>query len=182
MNEGNWNPWKMTAIGLALVMATALVAGMVVANFTGTSRDEQAVEPAPAPAKAARAPQPQPSASPRMVAAPAAVAPAPAPAVPARPSASVIEECNRVATQPTTKDKTVEVAKDAVIAAVVGAAVGAAGGAVVDGGSGAGKGAAIGGVLGAGAGTLYGLNENSKNDQRARDAYAACMRSRGFSS
>ena len=155
MTEGSWNPWKLTAIGLALVMVTALVTGMVVANWSGRAEDRQAMEAAPAQVPVA-------------------------PAAPARPSQGVIDECNRVAAQPTTKDKTVEVVKDAAIAAVVGAAVGAAGGAIADGGKGAGKGAAIGGVVGAGAGTLYGLNENSKNDQRAKDAYAACMRSRGY--
>jgi hypothetical protein len=179
--EGSWNPWKLTAIGLALVMVTALVTGMVVASWSGRDDDRQALEsapaPAPAPAKAV-APQ-QPAASPRLAAAPAPKAPA-APAAPTRPTASVIEECNRVASQPTTKDKTVEVVKDAAIAAVVGAAVGAAGGAIADGGKGAGKGAAIGGVVGAGAGTLYGLNENRKSDERAREAYAACMRARGY--
>ena len=63
---------------------------------------------------------------------------------------------------------------------MAGAAVGAAAGAIVDGGSGAGKGAAIGGLVGAGGGSLYGLNENRKHDQRYRDAYASCMRDRGF--
>src|SRR5205809_851732 len=47
-------------------------------------------------------------------------------------------------------------------------------------GKGAGTGAAIGGLVGAGGGTLYGLNENQKHDQRYRDAYASCMRSRGY--
>jgi hypothetical protein len=176
MTEGTWNPWKLTTIGLALVLATALVTGIVVANWTGVASDRQA-EQAPAPSPRAKAVQPAPA--PRVAAAP--VAPArPAPATPAVPAQSVIEECNRIATQPTTKDKTVEVVKDAAVAAVVGAAVGAAGGAIADGGRGAGKGAAIGGVVGAGAGTLYGLNENRKNDQRAREAYAACMRARGY--
>jgi hypothetical protein len=32
----------------------------------------------------------------------------------------------------------------------------------------------------AGGGTLYGLNENKKHDERYRDAYAACMLSRGY--
>jgi hypothetical protein len=75
-----------------------------------------------------------------------------------------------------------EVVKDAAIGAVVGAAVGAAGGAIADGGKGAGKGAAIGGVVGAGGGTLYGLNENKKQDERTRAAYASCMRGKGYSS
>jgi hypothetical protein len=36
------------------------------------------------------------------------------------------------------------------------------------------------GVLGSG--TLYGLDQNQKRDDRYRDAYARCMRSRGYSS
>jgi len=36
MSDNNWNPWKMTAIGLALVIVTGLVTGLVVANWTGT--------------------------------------------------------------------------------------------------------------------------------------------------
>lgn len=41
------------------------------------------------------------------------------------------------------------------------------------------KGAAIGGG-GATAGTLYGLNEASKNDVRYQEAYRQCMRGRGY--
>jgi hypothetical protein len=184
MNEGSWNPWKLTAIGLALVMVTAVVTGLVVASWTGTPPEQQVVAPKPSASMQAS----NPSASPRTAAAvtsapraPSAPAPATAPARPAIPSEATIEACNRVAAgAPTTKDKTVEIVKDGAIAAAVGAAVGAAGGAIADGGKGAGKGAAIGGVLGAGAGALYGVNENRKNDQRYREAYAACMRSRGF--
>src|SRR5207244_2386331 len=141
MSEGNWNPWKLTAIGLALVMVTALVTGMVVANWTGGASDRQAAESKSAP--------------------PAAKATAASP-------------------QPTTKDKTVEVVKDSAVAGLVGAALGAGAGAIADGGKGAGKGAGIGGVVGLGAGALYGLNENHKNNDKAREAYAACMRSRGY--
>lgn len=35
MSDSNWNPWKMTAIGMALVIVTGLVTGLVVANWTG---------------------------------------------------------------------------------------------------------------------------------------------------
>jgi hypothetical protein len=70
--------------------------------------------------------------------------------------------------------------KDGAIGAVVGAVIGAAGGAIADGGTGAGTGAAIGGLVGVGGGTLYGLNESKQHDQRYRDAYAACMRDRGY--
>jgi len=48
------------------------------------------------------------------------------------------------------------------------------------GGKGAGKGATIGGIVGAGGGSLYGLNENQKHDRQYRDAYAGCMRARGY--
>jgi uncharacterized membrane protein len=99
------------------------------------------------------------------------------------PTQEVIDACNRYAAeQAGQQEKTAQVAKDALIGAVAGAAVGAAGGAIADGGKGAGKGAAIGGVLGAGGGTLYGLNEAKKQDERYRDAYALCMRARGYGS
>jgi hypothetical protein len=161
------NPWKLTAIIMAVVMVTALVTGLVVANWTGgdqrdrTAQEPKAVAPARTPARVASAP-----------------------AAPAQPSQSVIEACNRqAAAESGVKDsKTLEVVKDAAVGAVVGAAVGAAGGAIAGGGKGAGKGAAIGGVVGAGGGTLYGLNENHKGDERYRAAYASCMRSRGYTS
>jgi hypothetical protein len=38
----------------------------------------------------------------------------------------------------------------------------------------------IAGAIGAGGGTLYGLNENKKHDESYRNAYAACMHSRGY--
>jgi hypothetical protein len=188
MSEGNWNPWKLTAIGLALVMVTAVVTGIVVANWTGSAADRRvadtkpASEPASTPPVKAMAPTAQPPASPRVAAtAPAPVAPpvsaaAPTPSVPTQ---AVVDACNRHAA--TTKDKTVEVVKDSAIAGLAGAAIGAAGGAIAGGGKGAGKGAGIGGVVGLGAGALYGLNENHKNDERYREAYAACMRARGYS-
>jgi hypothetical protein len=177
MSEGNWNPWKMTAIGMALVMITALVTGLVVANWSGTEQEARQAVPEPkASAPVASAPRPAPVRTPVRTA--QTTAPSTAPAT---PSQSAIDECNRQAAAGQ-KDKTMEVVKDAAIGAVVGAAVGAAGGAIADGGKGAGKGAAIGGVVGAGGGTLYGLNENKKQDERYRAAYSACMRARGYSS
>jgi hypothetical protein len=170
MTQDGWNPWKITAVGMAVVVVTALVTGLVVANWSGTQRDRAEVgKPA---VKVA-----QQSAKPARVAS----------ATPATPSKSAIEACNRYAASETgskkdTRDKTVEVVKDGAIGAALGAAVGAAGGAIADGGKGAGKGAAIGGLVGAGAGTLYGLNENKKSDDRYRAAYASCMRSRGYAS
>ncbi|MBM3222176.1 MAG: hypothetical protein FJZ38_26560 [Candidatus Rokubacteria bacterium] len=93
MSEGSWNPWKLTAIGMGLVMVTAVVTGMVVANWSGTSADKVAENPpAPVPVAAKAAAPVQPSASPRIAAAPSAAqapaAVAPAPAAPARPSQS----------------------------------------------------------------------------------------------
>ena len=166
------DPWKITAIGMALVMVTALVTGLVVANWAGPDDDIKADAPVPSPAPAKK-----PVAKPG----PVRAAQASAATAPGTPGPSVIEECNRVAAQQTGEhSKTVEVVKDAAIGAVVGAAVGAGGGAIADGGKGAGKGAAIGGVVGAAGGTLYGLNENKKHDERYRAAYSQCMRSRGF--
>jgi uncharacterized protein YcfJ len=167
--DKSWNPWKVTSIGMSLVMATALVTGLVVANWSGSSRDSEqrvAVRAGTRPVQSVRT---KPSA-PQVVQ-----------AVPAVPTQEVVDACNRYATdQVGEQDKTKEVVKDAAIGAVVGAAVGAAGGAVAGGGKGAGKGAAIGGIVGAGGGTLYGLNENKKNDERYRGAYSSCMRSRGY--
>ena len=156
MTSTGWNPWKMTAIGLGLVVAAALITGVVVANWSGHEGTQKVVTSA----------------------APAAVV---APPV-GLPSQAVIDACNRQAAQAAPQSKTTVLVKDGAIGAVVGAAVGAAGGAIVDGGSGAGKGAVIGGVLGAGGGALYGVNENRKTDERYRAAYASCMRSRGYAS
>ena len=166
MTQNTWNPWKITAIGMAVVVVTALVTGLVVANWTGGERD-RAAEDRQSPKVAEQSRKPARVSS----------------AVAGTPSKNTIEACNRYAaaeagTKRDTKDKTVEVVKDGAI----GAAVGAAGGAIADGGKGAGKGAAIGGLVGAGAGSLYGLNENKKSDEKYRAAYSACMRARGYSS
>ncbi len=165
-----WNPWKVTALAMALVMATALITGLVVANWSGSNQDAE--QKAPANTRLVQQPRPTgaPPAPPRTVQ-----------AGPAVPTKEVVDACNRHASaQVGETDKTKEVVKDAAIGAVVGAAVGAAGGAIAGGGKGAGKGAAIGGVVGVGGGTLYGLNENKKNDEKYREAYSSCMRSRGY--
>ena len=170
MIDGNWgNPWKLTTIGLALVIVTALVTGLVVAQWSGTQADRQGAVVSTPPSPVAAAPAPSPR----------AVAPAPQRVSTTPPRAS-IDACHQYAAQASQRDKTVEVVKDGAIGAVGGAAVGAAGGAIAGGGRGAGQGAAIGGILGAGVGSLYGLNENQKQDQRYRDAYAKCMHSRGY--
>jgi hypothetical protein len=183
-----WNPWKMTAIGMVLVTATALVTGLVVANWntadkpSGAQSMDALASPPSAPSPAAALP-------------PVATAPpaAPAPARPAGagrvasnqslrgpvPTALDVDTCNAYA-KAHAGDKTVETVTDALIGAVAGAGVGAAGGAIAGGGKGAGKGAGIGGVVGAAAGTLYGLNEARSHEAQYVDAYRMCMKGRGY--
>ena len=172
------NPWKLTAIGMALVAATALVTGIVVASRSKSDDKVAAVQPAPAEHPTARAAR-----TPSTVAATAPAAPqASQPAAIRVPDQAVVKACNDQAEAATgSRNKTTEVVKDTAIGAVVGAAVGAAGGAIADGGKGAGKGAAIGGILGGGGGALYGVNDNRKHDAAYRDAYASCLRARGYS-
>jgi hypothetical protein len=166
--DGSWNPWKVTTLGLALVMATALVTGLVVANWSGWSPESE-------PRFATRPASPQRSAAVK----PAQPTTRGAPAGVGVPTREVIEACNRrAAAEVGEHDKTQEVVKDAAIGAVVGTA--ATGGTAVGGGKGAGKGAAIGGIVGAGGGTLYGLNENREHDEKYRAAYSRCTRSRGY--
>ena len=126
------NPWKVTAIAMGVAMATALVTGLVVANWTGGDRAAQEQN---AQQKVAQA------------------TPARGASMPGAPSQSAIAACNKyAASEAGSKDKTMEVVKDG----------------------------AIGGVVGASGGSLYGLNENKKHDERYRAAYASCMRARGF--
>lgn len=177
MMDSSWsNPWKLTSLGLGLVVVTALATTLVVANWTGKESDKAAAAgagsgPAVPAVAASQAPVTAPAAAP-------AAAPVSTPGVPTR---TAVEACNQyAANQAGQRDKTVDTVKDVGIGAIAGAALGAAGGAIAGGGSGAGKGAAIGGLVGAGGGTLYGLNENKKHDEHYRGAYAACMRSRGY--
>ena len=163
--DNSWNnPWKLIAIGMALVIVTAVVTGIVIANWTGTKPVQQMANTT-APVKPPGTPV-APATSPR-----------PASTV---PSQTAIETCNKyAATPPSQRDKTIGVVKDAAIGGVGGAAVGAAGGAIAGGGKGDGTGAAIGGLVGAVGGTLYGLNEVHKNNEEYRNAYARCMQSHG---
>src|SRR3989442_15791358 len=65
MMDKSWNPWKVTALVLALVMATALVTGLVVANWSGSSLESEPriaaeIRPAqPARATTVKPPTPQ---------------------------------------------------------------------------------------------------------------------------
>src|SRR2546430_1400772 len=98
------NPWKLTAIAMGVVMATALVTGLVVANWTAGDR----------------ATQEQKAQQKVVQATPARVA-----SMPAAPSQSAIAACNKyAASEAGSKDKTMEVVKDGAIGAVVGAAGG----------------------------------------------------------
>src|SRR5437899_402398 len=113
----NWNPWKVAAIAMALFMGTALVTGLVVANWVGIeTKPPVTTRPASPPARR----QAQ---------------------MPAFPTQAVVDACNEyAAAQAGDRDKTADTVKNAAVGAVVGAAVGAAGGAIADGGKGAGKG------------------------------------------
>jgi len=158
-NSGS-NPWKLATLGILVVLATALITGVVVANYSGDKSSPPETKPARA------------NTSEHSSAKPVVVAAA------KRPSAADIEACNRDAEE--SRNDTGDTIKDALIGAGAGAGVGAAGGAIAGGGKGAGKGAGIGGIVGAAAGTLYGLNRTNQNDERAAQAYRNCMERRGY--
>ena len=182
MAEDRTNIWKMTSIGLVIAAIVAVVTGIVVANRTSTT-DSKLAAPSASPQttdpRIAQAPTQTPAAQPS----------SPAPAAPSTskgiPPQAVVAECNRVAAdmsgpERTRNEKIVNAAKDAGIGALGGAAVGALGGGVASGGKGAGKGALIGGGVSAGAGTLYGIYDNKKHDERYRSAYIGCMKAKGY--
>jgi len=143
--------WKMTAIGLVLLVAAVGITTFVV----GQNREGES-----------------PKATPKATSKRTAIEHH-------RTTQAEINQCNEYAASQVS-DKTTEVLKDAGIGGVAGAGTGAAGGAIASGGSGAGKGAAIGGIVGVVGGTLYGLNENRAHDERYQKAYVSCMRSHGY--
>src|SRR2546425_13136571 len=61
--DKSWNPWKVTSIGMSLVMATALVTGLVVANWSGSSRDSEQRVAVPAGTRPAQSARTKPSAT-----------------------------------------------------------------------------------------------------------------------
>jgi hypothetical protein len=176
------NVWKATSIGLAAAAIVAVITGIVVANRSGVSSETKVVAPSASPSAMSE---------PRVAQTPTTSQPAadPAPARPASkgtPPQSVVDECNRVASQirgpeQESRDKWGNIIKGGGVGALGGAAAGAAAGAIADGGKGAGKGALIGGGVGAGAGTLYGIYKNKQHDEGYRSAYIGCMRSKGYS-
>ncbi len=169
MLHAQFNPWKFATLGIGLVLATALITGVVVANYSASPPLEQPAQPPvnrqppPAPARVANAGPPAP----------------PIRQARAEPSSADIDACNRYASS-TAEGKTKETLTDALIGGALGAGLGAAGGAIAGGGSGAGKGAGIGALVGAAGGTVYGLNESNQRDARAAQAYRACMKHRGY--
>jgi hypothetical protein len=179
------NYWKLATVGILLVGATAAATLMIAGKDSKTEHPESPaaqVEPTPAPKageRAATAPAQARALQANRNAATALPPPLPQAAQPAYPPQSVLQACNQYANEQV-NSKTEEVLKNAALGAAIGAAVGAAGGAIAGGGSGAGKGAAIGGVTGAAGGTLYGLNETKSQDAQYREAYASCMRSKGY--
>ena len=181
------NQWKMATIGLLIVGATVLITSLVIGRDTKVVPPEEIVQNQETEAKVAeKEAAPEPKATIKVAAAPPPPKPAPAPKPaynppqPIHPPQSIIQACNKYASEQV-NSKTEEVVKDALIGAAIGAAVGAAGGAIADGGKGAGKGAGIGAVAGGAGGTLYGLNENRTQDARYQEAYSSCMRTKGYS-
>jgi hypothetical protein len=197
MADQQWNPWELATIGLMMVLATALLTGVVVAHYAGddtpipTARvssnlPEQTGSP-PARALLQVGPLPPPLQSPptpaehdQQVSAAPPDQHAAASHAPAQPTARDITVCNHYAGA-IGRNKTAQTLTTALIGGALGAGLGAAGGAIAGGGGGAGKGAGIGGLVGVAAGTVYGLNEANRNDARAAAGYRACMKRRGYS-
>ena len=162
----------------------AKVAEKEPAPLPKTAAKTAAAPPAPLPKTTVKTavapPAPLPKAAVKTAAAPPAPKPVYNPPQPTHPPQSIIQACNKYASEQV-NSKTEEVVKDAGIGALGGAALGAAIGAISGGGSGAAKGAGIGAIGGGVGGTLYGLNENQTQDARYQEAYSSCMRTRGYS-
>jgi hypothetical protein len=127
MTGESWkNPWKLATVGTALMVASGLLTGLVVANWSGGGSD-RGDKTVVAVGAGAAAPRVNTSATSATV-----------------PTQAAIDTCNQsAATQAGQRER----AKDAAFA---------------------------------GGGSLYGLNENKKHDEHYRNAYAACMESRGY--
>lgn len=174
------NQWKIATIGLLIVGATVLITSLVIGRDAKVVPPEEIVQAKETESKVADKPKLAPKAAIKTAAAPPATKPVYNPPQLTHPPQSIIQACNKYASEQV-NSKTEEVVKGALIGAALGAAVGAAGGAIAGGGKGAGKGAGIGAIAGGTGGTLYGLNENRSQDARYQEAYSSCMRSRGYS-
>jgi hypothetical protein len=94
MTDGSWgDPWKLTTIGLVVVVVTALVAEIVVAHRFGARADRDVVVAATAPSRAATAPAPQPAVA------------RTAPPVASTPPRAGVEACHRQAEQASQRDE-----------------------------------------------------------------------------
>ena len=89
MLEATWNPWKMTAIGMALIAAAAVIMGLLMADWGPRAELESLLSPAITPA-------------PPAVASVGGVASSPSPAD--------VEACNQYA-KAQAGDKAIEVVK-----------------------------------------------------------------------
>jgi len=100
-----WNAWSMAALGLVFVMATALVAGLVVANWSGSSEEPRRLTPAASRSwQSTRAVSVKPAAAPIARSVPVAVA---------IPTAEAVQDCNRRASDEAGDlDRTEEVVKN----------------------------------------------------------------------
>lgn len=88
-----WNPWGVTALGLVVVMATALVTGLVVANWSGSSQEPEPIRQVPAAARPwppARNVSVMPAASPIARTEPVAIV---------VPTEEAVQACNRRAAE-----------------------------------------------------------------------------------
>lgn len=112
MADQGFNHWKMTAIGLGLVVATGIVTGVVVASWSG--RD---AEPKPAVRVTAR-----PASTPKVAAVVAVPAPVAVATVQASvPSQAAIDACNQHAASHTSqRSNTKEIVIDGAIGAMLG--------------------------------------------------------------
>ena len=180
MTDVSPNQWKMATIGLLIVGVTVLITSIVIGRDTKVVPPEEIVQVQEVEAKVVeKEPAPLPKTVVKTVVAPPAPKPVYNPPQPTHPPQSIIQACNKYASEQV-NSKTVEVVKNTLLGAALGAAVGAAGGAIAGGGKGAGKGAGIGAIAGGAGGTLYGLNENQTQDARYQEAYSSCMRMRGY--
>ena len=100
-----WNAWSMAALGLVFVMATALIAGLVVANWSGSSEEPRRLTPAASRSwQSTRAVSAKPAAAPLARTVPVAVA---------IPTAEAVQDCNRRASDEAGDlDRTEEVVKN----------------------------------------------------------------------
>jgi hypothetical protein len=162
------NPWKIATVTIVAALSGALISGLVVAKVQSARSErnvavEEAVEvEEEVVAEVEPTPEPAPTQTATTQSAPGQVP---------------LEDCERYRWA-TKRDKG-HIVRDGILGAAVGAGLGAATGAIVDGGNGAGKGAGVGAVVGVAGGSLYGLNQENRKTEQARQAYYACMARRG---